>query len=209
MSISTVPFARRSIQLPSRLSADRRRHKRVPLTLLGRFMRPNKLEYPCKLNDISVGGASMMSPVVLRMDERIIAYFDHIGGIEGTVSRLYEGGFAMRLIATTHKREKLAAQLTWLINRHELPSVEARRHERFVTPPRSMPLKLDETLSIDCRVVDFSLSGAAVETTARPAIGAEVVLGKLRARVVRHHETGLGLQFLDVQQPDVLRKYFG
>lgn len=209
MSLSTVPFARRSAQVATKVSPDRRRHKRVPLTLLGRFMRANKLEYPCKLNDISVGGASMMSPVSLQMDERIIAYFDHIGGIEGTVSRLFDGGFAMRLLATTHKREKLAAQLTWLINRHELPSVDERRHERIAVPLRSMPLKLDETLTIDCRVVDFSLSGAAVETTARPPLGTEVVLGKLRARVARHRDTGLGLQFLDVQQPDVLRKYFG
>jgi hypothetical protein len=209
MSLPSVPFARRAVLPAAKLSADRRRHKRVPLTLLGRFMRANKLEYPCKLNDISVGGASMMSPVQLRPDERIIAYFDHIGGIEGTVARVFDGGFAMKLIATPHKREKLAAQLTWLINRHEIPSIDARRHERIATPPRSMPLKLDDGLTIECRVLDFSLSGAAVETTARPRLGTEVILGKLRARVIRHHETGLGLQFLDVQQPEALRRYFG
>lgn len=209
MTLPSVPFSRRSVSPAARLSPDRRRHRRVPLTLLGRFMRSSKLEYPCKLNDISVGGASMMSPVGLRLDERIIAYFDHIGGIEGSVSRLFEGGFAMKIIATPHKREKLAAQLTWLINRHELPSIEERRHERIATPPRSMPLKLDANLTIECRVVDFSLSGAAIETAARPPIGTEVVLGKLRARVVRYHETGVGLQFLDVQQPDALRRYFG
>lgn len=209
MSLASVPFSRRAATPAARLSPDRRRHKRVPLTLLGRFMRASKLEYPCKLNDISVGGAAMMSPVVLRPDERIIAYFDHIGGIEGTVARLFEGGFAIRIAATPHKREKLAAQLTWLINRHELPSIEERRHERIATPPRTMPLKLDESLTIDCRVVDFSLSGAAIDTNARPPIGAEVVLGKLRARVVRYHDTGIGLQFLDVQQPEALRRYFG
>ncbi len=209
MSFTSVPFARRAVATAAKLSADRRRHRRVPLTLLGRFMRSNKLEYPCKLNDISVGGASMMSPVILSPKERVIAYFDHIGGIEGTVARLFEGGFALQLIATPHKREKLAAQLTWLINRHELPSIEERRHDRIATPPRSMPLKLDEKLTIDCRVVDFSLSGAAIETNARPQLGAEVMLGKLRARVVRHHESGIGLQFLDVQQPEALRRYFG
>lgn len=209
MSISQIPFARRATSPANKLGTDRRRHRRVALTLLGRFMRSNRLEYPCKLNDISVGGASMMSPVILSPNERVIAYFDHIGGIEGTVARTFEGGFALKLIATQHKREKLAAQLTWLINRHELPSIEERRHERIATPPRSMPLKLDENLIIDCKVVDFSLSGVAIETNARPPIGTEVTIGKLRARVARHHDSGLGLQFLNVQQPEALRRYFG
>jgi hypothetical protein len=200
----------RRAQVPAqRVATDRRRHKRVAITLLGRFMRANKLEYPGKLNDISVGGAAMMAPVALGLDEHIVAYFDQIGGIEGTVARIFDGGFAMKLVATAHKREKLAAQLTWLINRHEFPTIEERRHERIATPPRAMPLKLEHGITVECRVLDFSLSGAAIETTARPMLGTEVALGKLRARVVRHHDTGLGLQFLDLQQPDTLRRNFG
>ncbi len=46
-------------------STDQRRHKRVAVTLLGRFMRANRHEYPCKLNDISVGGAAINSPVAV------------------------------------------------------------------------------------------------------------------------------------------------
>ena len=52
--------------------------------------------------------------------ERVVAYFDHIGGIEGVVVRVFDGGFAFSIAATKHKREKLAAQLTWLANRSEL-----------------------------------------------------------------------------------------
>ena len=58
-------------------------------------------------------------------------------------------------------------------------------------------------------MLDFSLSGASVGTKARPPIGAEVHLGKLRARVMRHHEHGIGLQFLDIQDPEAVRRYFG
>src|SRR5512139_117707 len=101
-------------------STDQRRHKRVAVTLLGRFMRANRHEYPCKLNDISVGGAAISSPVEVEVGERIVVYFDHIGGMEGSVVRLFEGGFAMQFKMTAHKREKLAAQLTWLINRDVL-----------------------------------------------------------------------------------------
>ena len=192
-----------------RLVADRRRHKRVNITLLGRFMRSNKQEYPCKLVDISVGGAAMMSPVTVDDDERIVAYFDQIGGIEGKVARSFEGGFAIRLAVTSHKREKLAAQLTWLINRSGRLLAEDRLHSRGLPGNEQSSLQLDEGIVVTCRVMDISVSGASLDTQARPEIGREVTLGKLRARVTRHHASGIGVQFLDIQNPAALRRYFG
>lgn len=188
--------------------AERRRYERFPLVLLGRFMRESKQEYPCKLTNISVGGASVSSPVNLEMGERIIAYFDHLGGLEGKVVRLFEGGFAVDFIATRHKKEKLAGQITWLINKNELSGIEERRHERVKVSDKFLNLKLDEGIAIVCRVLDVSLSGAAIETNARPPLGADVLLGKLRCRVIRHLENGIGLQFRDIQEPDALRRYF-
>lgn len=209
MALQTAPFARRNIQVSPRVAPDRRRHKRVAVTLLGRFMRANKQEYPCKLFDISVGGAAMMAPVTVEMNERIVAYFDHLGGLEGTVTRIFEGGFGMRFSATQHKREKIAAQLTWLINRDSLAPSEERRHERIVPRNGQSELKLAEGVIVPCRVLDVSISGASVGTEARPPVGHEVQLGKLRARVVRHHEQGIGVAFIDIQQPVALRRYFG
>lgn len=209
MSIQAAPFARRAEVLATNITPDRRRHKRVSITLLGRFMRANKQEYPCKLHDISVGGAAMMSPVAVPEGERIVAYFDHIGGLEGTVARSFEGGFALRFNATQHKREKLAAQLTWLINRDELSGVDERRHERIVPRNGMSSLKLAEGIVIGCQVLDVSISGASIATEARPAIGGEITLGKLRGRVVRHHPHGIGIQFIDIQNPLALRRYFG
>lgn len=213
-SLQTTPaaaFGRKAKSLASRLVPDRRRHKRVAVTLLGRFMRENRQEYPCKLHDISVGGAAIKSPVELALGERIVAYFDHIGGIEGEVVRIMEDGtgFGLKLIATQHKREKLAAQLTFLLNRHELSDVGERRHERLSPKNSSQSLTLDEGITIACSVIDFSLSGASISTPARPTLGTEVKLGNLRARVVRHHPEGIAVQFIDVQNPNALRRYFG
>ena len=150
-----------------------------------------------------------MSPIAVPDGERVIAYFDHIGGIEGTVVRCFEGGFAIRFSATQHKREKLAAQLTWLINRDELTGIDERRHGRTAPRNATSSLRLAEGLVIACQVLDVSISGASIGTEARPAIGSEVMLGKLRGKVVRHHAQGIGLQFLDIQNPTALRRYFG
>lgn len=196
-------------QAAARISADRRADKRVPLVLLGRFMRASRHEYPCKLMDVSISGGSMISPVVVDVGEHIVAYFDHIGGIEGDVTRVFDGGFAITMTVTQHKREKIAAQLTWLINKHELQAVPDRRHDRIRTANEKSTLKLGEGISVECGVIDISLSGASIATSARPAIGSEVVFGRLRCRVMRHHDQGIAVAFVDIQEPEAIRKYFG
>ncbi len=196
-------------QAAARISADRRTDKRVPLVLLGRFMRASRHEYPCKLMDVSISGGSMISPVVVDVGEHIVAYFDHIGGIEGDVTRVFDGGFAITMTVTQHKREKIAAQLTWLINKHELQAVPDRRHDRIRTANEKSTLKLGEGISVECGVIDISLSGASIATSARPAIGSEVVFGRLRCRVMRHHDQGIAVAFVDIQEPEAIRKYFG
>ena len=208
MSLQPAPTTIQTGSILTRTPADRRRHKRVALTLLGRFMRANKQEYPCKLHDVSVGGAAIMAPVEVEEGERIVAYFDQLGGLEGNVVRLFEGGFAIQLNATQHKREKLVAQLTWLINRSELTGEDERKHERIVPNNTESMMKLDEGIVIPVRVLDVSISGASIGTEARPPIGQEILLGKLRAVVVRHHSKGIGVRFRDIQNPAALRNHF-
>jgi hypothetical protein len=189
-------------------ATDKRRHKRVAITLLGRFMRANRHEYPCRLNDISVGGAAINSPVVVDEGERIVVYFDHIGGLEGSVVRVFEGGFAMQFRTTARKREKLAAQLTWLLNRDVLSGIAERRHERGSAADRNKTVLLDTGETLDCEVVDVSISGASLRMDMRPPIGSSLMLGRMRGRVMRHHEYGIGVQFVDIQEPEALRRHF-
>ena len=210
MAASSTTFARRSQGLLMRIAPDRRRHKRIGVELLGRFMRENKQEHPCKLIDISAGGAAIkpMSSMTIAAGERVVAFFDHIGGIEGTAVRSFEGGFAFKLSATQHKREKLAATLTWLANRSELTGADERRHERIAPKSGRQQLQLAEGIMLECQVLDFSISGASIGTPARPVLGTEVMLGKLRARVVRHHAQGFGVQFMDTQNQATLSRHF-
>jgi hypothetical protein len=207
MVAPTTLFAARPADAPSP-AGDRRQENRCKLSLLGRFMRANKQEFPCKLIDISVSGAALMSPVEVDLDERVVAYLDRIGGLEGTVVRSFEGGFAMRFNASQHRREKLAVQLARLAGRKAGDSRLERRHERIEVASKTSVLKLADGIVAQVRVLDVSMSGASIATDARPPIGNEVVLGKLRARVVRHHTEGLGLEFVDLQNADASRRYF-
>src|SRR5688572_1322027 len=109
-------------------SHERRRHQRVRVDVLGRMLLENRQEYPCRILNMSPGGAAIMADAPGKVGERIIAYVDHLGRLEGRITREFEGGFAMSISATPRKRDKLAAQLTWLANRQILNLPEDRRH---------------------------------------------------------------------------------
>ena len=79
---------------------ERRRHQRVKVNLLGRFMLENKTEYPCQVINMSPGGVALITPIRGEIGERVIAYIDHIGRIEGKIVRKIEGGFALTVDAT-------------------------------------------------------------------------------------------------------------
>jgi hypothetical protein len=193
----------------TRPETDQRREERVDLTLLGRFMRANRHEYPCKMSNITTDGAAISSPVGVDEGERIVAYFDYLGGLEGTVVRAVEGGFAMQFKITAHKREKLAAQLASLIDRNTASGLE-RRHERYaVATQRTKPVLLDSGETFECEIADMSISGASLRTGMRPAIGSSLTLGRLRGRVVRHDEHGIGVQFIGIGESEALRRPLG
>lgn len=189
-----------------RIVPDLRRHRRVPLHLTGRFMREDRQEFPCELQDISVGGAGIVSPVKVKTNERLIAYFEHLGGLEAVVTRIYSDGFAVQFKISANKREKLAAQITWLINRDTFPDEAGRVHERFGSAGKKVQLVLAGQPALDVDVLDVSISGSSVATSARPPVGTEVMLGNFRAVVRRHHDQGLGLQFSQTHDINVLRQ---
>ncbi|PLW78719.1 PilZ domain-containing protein [Cohaesibacter celericrescens] len=183
---------------------ERRRHQRVKVNLLGRFMLENKTEYPCQVINMSPGGVAMIAPIRGEIGERIIAYIDHIGRIEGKIARKIEGGFAISVDATARKRDKLASQLTWLANRHILSLPEDRRHERRQPKNPITKLIMEDGSEHICRVMDLSLSGAAIKTKARPAVGKSINIGKIRARIVRHLDDGLAVEFASLQDSQAL-----
>jgi hypothetical protein len=191
-----------------RRSVERRRHRRFELSLPGRYMRSSKEEFTCRMIDMSVGGIAVAAASPVEMGERIVAYFEEIGGVEGTVARVFDGGFAIALTVTTHKREKLSAQITWLVNRDEFSGAEARRHLRLAATQPAQ-LTLDDGSVHPVRCMDVSLSGASVATKVRPRIGSAVKLGRLQGKIVRHHHDGIAIQFVSIQNQDSLKHYLG
>jgi len=172
--------------------------------LLGRYMLPDRREFPCQVINMSPGGMALIAPMSGAPGERIIAYVDHLGRLEGQIARVFENGFAMSISATARKRDKLAAQLTWLANRHILSLPEDRRHGRIVPRNPVGRLILPNGVNLTCRIIDVSQSGAGIASRERPPIGTLVTLGKVQGRVVRHLEDGFAIEFTRLQHSDFL-----
>jgi hypothetical protein len=190
------------------LAEERRRHQRVKVNLLGRYMLADRREFPCQVVNMSPGGIAMVAPVSGEPGERVIAYVDHLGRLEGKIARLLDTGFAMTVEATLRKRDKLAAQLTWLANRNILNLPEDRRHGRFIPRKAMARLILPNGNNVNCRIIDLSESGAAVAISPelRPVVGAMVTIGKATGRVVRHIEDGFAVEFTRLQHPDFIEE---
>lgn len=188
--------------MPKSKALEKRRFQRVNVSLLGRYMLLSQREFPCQVLNFSPGGVSFIAPEAGLVGELVIAYIDHIGRIEGKIARIITNGFAMTIEATPRKRDKLATQLTWLANRHVLGMPEDRRHERIIPRNPTANLTLPDGSTQLCRLIDVSLSGAAVSLQFRPTVGTPVLLGRIRARVVRHLESGIALEFASIQDPE-------
>ena len=184
----------------SRNYAQLPRFQRVKISVLGRYMLANRSEFPCQVLEMSPGDAVVIAPVAGNPGEKVIAYLDHLGRVEGTILESIDGGFTMDIAASPRKRDKMAAQLTWLANKDVLNLPEDRRHERVVPDNRHSTVVLDDGRRYNCKILDISLSGAAIELAVRPAMGTPVTLGRMRARVVRHFQDGVAVEFASSQE---------
>ena len=114
----TPPFTHTA---PPDATRERRASARIALNLTGRCMLSDGSEHPCVVRDISHHGVALACSSPAKPGERVIAYIERIGRVEGMVIRPCPSGFAMKIAATSHKRERLCSQLeslsTWMPQR--------------------------------------------------------------------------------------------
>jgi hypothetical protein len=174
---------------------ERRRHARVNLALSGRYMLENRQEYLCRTIDLSCGGLALAAPIHGEIGEKVIAYFETLGRVEGKIVRRFDLGFAMTAIIAPARREKLADRLTWLINRETLGLPEDRRHERIVPKEIRTTIRFDENSVESATIIDISASGVAINCARTALPGSAIQIGRRRARVVRILDHGMALEF--------------
>jgi len=191
---------------------ERRTYERIPIGYTSRCLMPDGGEYEGRVSNISACGCFIeLDAFATRPDprQRVVAYVDKLGRFEGTVVRSEDEGFALELDMTPPKRERFAATLAKVANGDQAALEEIRRHPRVDVADKPTVIKLANGSTASCRIIDMSLSGASVETHLRPTLGVYIDLGRMRGRVVRHHENGFAVEFAEVAPtPKAVMRHF-
>ncbi len=175
--------------------------------IFGRFMLPDHSEHPCRIGGITPDSAEIITDARIENGARIVAYIDEIGRVEGVAEAVRGEGFTLVFSLTPARREKIVRRLEWLSGNARGENAEQRRHPRYQPKDSKSAITLADGRSYPCEVLDISLSGASVRTHVLPAIGTHVMLGKTHGRVVRHHENGLGVEFVRPIDQNTLRRH--
>ncbi len=174
--------------------ADRRRHMRVEAPLKARYLGADGEERPCLVVNISAGGALLRAITPPAESESIVLYIEDVGRFEGKVIRAGKHSFAVDYRSRRTKTARTADALTLTLNQPRNAGAEQRAQPR-VKHDGSAIVTLENGEQLPCSIIDISLTGASIEISPRPPLGAKLTLGKTAAKVVRRHEKGVGVIF--------------
>lgn len=179
---------------------ERRRFRRMPLEVSGRLLDPFGRETDCRTADISPGDARIAATTLPAVGDRVVIYLDGIGRVSGKVARKCgEGEVAVIFDFSAHKREKMAEQLTLIINRDL--GIEEPVRPTLRDGAQHVRLDFETGESYEGEVVDFSLAGITIKSKRPPPlIGVWVRVGTVYGRVARLIEGGFAIDF-DQRRP--------
>ncbi len=164
--------------------------------VFGRFMLPDMSEHACQVMDLTKDGATFITTSVPPEGQAIVAYLEEVGRIEAISGPAKPGGFAIHFTLRGPRLERLQQRIQWLHERGEGKGEDSRRHARFEPTEKVSQITLPDGRIYNCEVLDISVSGAAIKTEVMPSVGTYVMLGKMRGRVVRYLEQGVGIEFV-------------
>lgn len=150
------------------------------------------------IRDLSASGLGFHFTERIELGDNIVAHVDGGARLEGDVVRLFDGGFAISLALSEHKRARLAETLKRAAVRGEALGqlTLERRLAARVTGMRQSVICETADRKIPARIIDMSLTGVAIEVDATIEMEAMVVIGKMRGVVVRREGKVYGVQFL-------------
>jgi hypothetical protein len=161
--------------------ADHRRSRRAGLKLRGRYMLSDGGEFPCQTIDVSATGVAVQAYVVANLGERVVAYLDELGRIEGVVVRRGDDWFAIEARTSQSRIDRIAQKIA---------ALSGESSEAFAvasTGARDRPATLRTAFGQDfaVRVSDETKAGAKVLADFKLLPGTHVTIDGLRA-VVDH-----------------------
>ena len=158
-------------------------------------MLPDMSEHACQVLDMGTDGATFITSDVPPPGLAIVAYLEDLGRVEVTSGAPVQGGFRVTYAYTGARLERLMQRIDYIKKRAE-GAPDHRRHARFEPKDKHTSMTLADGRNYPCEVLDISISGCAVKTDVMPSLGTYIMVGKMKGRVVRYLENGVGIEFV-------------
>jgi hypothetical protein len=166
------------------------------VVLTGRCLIPPRSEFRCHAIAISPYAISLRAPVKVEIGRWVVVYLSAFGRFRGPVVQHNAIGFEIALQMSQAKREKLAEQLNWYLEREASGWADRRLHERVVPVKQLVVMRIGaERRPQLVRIDNISRSGANLSTSLPPSIGTEIIIADSPAVVVRTFEGGFACKF--------------
>ncbi|MGD0188077.1 MAG: PilZ domain-containing protein [Roseiarcus sp.] len=175
--------------------SERRRRDRVVLTLPGRYLLADGMEFPCEIVEVSSIGVAIRGPMVGDLGERVVAYVQELGRIEGVIVRRAADWFAIDLRVPSSRLQKIGKKIDWLVRQQADGLPEQRSQERVDQAQELTTLRSSDGREFSASLIDASTKGAALYVDVAPPVGAAVTVGEQPAHVSRHLEGGIAVTF--------------
>ena len=185
---------RRRARIAARGVGESRRFQRVALPLEGRFLAPDEVEHPCRLTDLSPGGARVETDRRLHPGALTVIHIEHFGHLEAEIVRHTQDGFSVRWLAGPRRRERLAEQLVWRYNAPRLGLCDDRGGPRDKRRGAATVI-FGDGAEVRAGVVDVSPTGISFRSNYTPRLGAPARLGRLSGEVSRLTPDGFAIRF--------------
>jgi hypothetical protein len=181
---------------------ERRKYQRVRLYMPGQLFNPaDEQTTDCKVLDLSAGGAAVQCDGAYPAGDKFVLYVTGFGRFEGRVVLHEKSVLRLAFTIGESKQNKLKDMLAAFVAEGLTGITESRRHKREAAIGTGFIIRADGH-HLKCDVLDVSLDGVSLRTKAKPAVGEIVNLGRSWGKVVRHHEEGVAIQFVQVVSQD-------
>ena len=170
---------------------ERRRHKRIRLRLRGRYLLSDGSEFPCETINVSPSGIALRAHLPGNMGERVVAYIDELGRVEGEVVRRGDGWFAIDARTSQNKIDRIVKRIAMLLS----PGAEGDGSDRSDAPQERSILRTADGHDVSVHIVDATTSEATIRSELKLAFGTRVTLDGEAGHVDRCYDWGFTVTF--------------
>jgi len=183
----------------ARAPKEQREFARHEMEIPGKIFLPAEdAHFDCRIVDISGGGAGVRCDEPPPLRSYIILYIEGFGRFKALTTRYKDGELGIQFICNQEKRDALLKDILHFVMHGTKAGTRTRRHARSSAVKWGHFLRPNGDC-VPCEALDLSLEGISLKTKIRPPVGEIARLGRVYGRVVRHHDEGVGIQFLEPQ----------